>query len=243
MKRLLVIGAVALMMVSASWGTVTPACTSDTLADYTTPGFACTVGDKVFSDFTATLTGVGVSTAGVGITITPDNNPTLGPGIDLSLTGFSVSSGESMDLKFGYNVNTVSGQPLIEDASIGIAGAANSGSGLVSIGENVCVGGTFSDLGAGTGCSTGSGPPNELELDVQNPGPPAVFFDQKFFAPPVSEAAAFKDISVSGGLSGSASLSSISQNWSEVPEPAGVSFMLGAGLLGLGFLRNKFKKA
>ena len=44
-------------------------------------------------------------------------------------------------------------------------------------------------------------------------------------------------------MSGSASLSSISQNWSEVPEPAGGSFMLGAGLLGLGFLRNKFKKA
>ena len=94
----------------------------------------------------------------MGITVTPDTTA-LNPGVDFTLSGFSVTSGQSLDLKVGFEVATLTGAPLIEDASLGIAGAQNSGTGLVSIGENVCVGGTFSDLGAGTGCSTGSGPP------------------------------------------------------------------------------------
>jgi hypothetical protein len=150
----------ALLLCSATFASVTPCATGQTLAfyvtTYTTAANGCQLDDKIFYGFVDTITaGGGASAAGVGISVTPD--PThLNPGLDFSLSGLSVTSNQSLDIKLGFDVQVLSGGNLMHDASLGIAGAQNSGTGSVTIGENLCVGGTFAVPGSGTNCSTGS---------------------------------------------------------------------------------------
>jgi hypothetical protein len=51
-----------------------------------------------------------------------------------------------------------------------------------------------------------------------------------------------KDIGVNGSAEGLATISGVTNNFSEVPEPA-TMLLLGSGLVGLaGFARRRFKK-
>ena len=250
MRNMICAAAVVLVLCSTAFAALTP-CPTDTLAnyvaDFTTAANGCYVLDKEFYGFTDVLQAGGTaSTGGVGILVSPLPVP-LNPGLEYSLAGFSVGSNQSLDLKLGFDVAVIGGSHVIEDASLGIAGAQNSGTGSVTIGENVCAGGTFSNPGAGTGCPGGD---QNLSLNVQNPGPPQVFYDMKFTSPTpacpgglCNLVGVFKDVSVTGGSAGSASLSSFTQQFSEVPEPASVMLLGGALLTIAGSIRRMARRA
>lgn len=245
MRNMIVAVVLALVAASAGFADITPCLTanlSDYVANYTTATTGCQIDDKVYYGFTDTLTGVGTaSTAGVVITVAPILTA-LDPGLDYSLSGFSVGPDASLDLKLGFNVATLSGANLIEDVSLGFAGAQYSGTGLVTIGENDCVGGTFATPSAGTDCSSGNTTPNLVTLNVENPGFPAEFFSMEFITL-TNQVGVFKDVSVAGANAGNASLSSFSQQFSEVPVPdGGVTLMLlGGALVGLETLRRRLR--
>lgn len=235
MRHIIVVGALVCMLCSAGFALVP--CPTNSLAFYavtfTTATTGCQIDDKVFYGFTDVLTaGGGASTGGVGIQVGPITTA-FNPGLSYTLSGFSVGSNSSLDLALGFDVATISGAMVIEDASLGIGGAEFTGTGTVTIGENVCAGGVFST--SSTGCPAGD---QNVSLNVANPGPPATFFDMKFTS---STAACpgglcnlvgvFKDVSITGGSAGSASLSSFTQQFSEVPETSsivllGTAFML-----------------
>jgi hypothetical protein len=239
MMRKTLYAAVLILALSSGAIALTP-CSTGTLAfyqaNYTDPTTGCQIDDKVFYGFQSTLTPGGTATTGsVGITVDPISTA-FNPGLSFTLSGFSVTSNQSLDLKLGFNVQVLPGGALIEDASLGIAGAAFTGTGLVSIGENVCAGAAFGNVGAGTNCPAGD---QNLSLNVANPGPPATFFDMKFTQSTTacpgglcSLVGVFKDVSVTGGSSGSASLSSFTQQFSEAQVPeVGSIFLLGTSLL------------
>jgi hypothetical protein len=236
-RHITVVGALVCMLCSAGFALVP--CPTNSLAFYvgtfTTATTGCQIDDKVFYGFTDLLTaGGGASTGGVGIQVSPITTA-FNPGLSYTLSGFSVGSLSSLDLKLGFDVATISGARVIEDASLGMAGASITGTGMVSIGENVCAGGVFSAPLAGTGCPAAD---QNLSLSVANPGPPATFFDMKFTSSTTAcpgglcnLVGVFKDVGVNGGSAGSASLSSFTQQFSEVPETSsivllGTAFML-----------------
>jgi hypothetical protein len=246
--------AVVLVLICCSTGFALVPCGTNSLAfyvaNYTSTTNGCQIDDKVFYGFVDTLTaGGGGSTGGVAIQVDPIST-LYNPGLGFTLTGFAVGANSSLDLKLGFDVATISSAHTIEDASLGIAGAGINGTGLVSIGENVCAGGTFSNPGAGTGCPGGD---QNISLNVSNPGAPPTFFDMKFTqstaacpgGPPglCNLVGVFKDVQVNGGT-GTASLSSFTQQFSEVPEPGSI-MLLGTSfiLASLAFRRKQVKKS
>jgi len=247
---MIVVAALVLVLCSTGFGFV-PCPNNATIAtyitDFPTQATGCQIDDKIFYGFVDSLTASGgASTGGVTITVFPIATA-FNPGLDYALSGFSAGANSSLDLRLGFNVATISGANVIEDASLGIAGAAFTGTGLVSIGENVCAGGVFANPGSGTGCPAGD---QNLSLSVANPGPPATFFDMKFTsstpACPLglcNLVGVFKDVSVNGGSAGSASLSSFTQQFSEVPEPASVMLLGGVLLTLVVSIRRKARRA
>ena len=85
-----------------------------------------------------------------------------------------------------------------------------------------------------TGCPVGSAG----QISVTNP-PPA--FNAVVFFAPVTSVSVSKDINVTSGTNGTASISQVINTFSS-PEP--LSFvLLGSGLLGLGLLRKRLHKS
>jgi len=184
----------------------------DTLADYAALGSGgCVIGDKLFYDFG--YTGSNPTAANITVTAT---NAAFNPGLN-----FGGAWDVNGDTQIYFNVTVLPGGNAIEDDSLGISGIVLQGTGLISVGEDVCLGGVYSDPSAGTGCG-GTGSSNLLAID---PGSPTVLYDDlNFNGSTYTTIGVFKDIIVSGNAegSGTAQFSSISQNFSEVPEPVAV---------------------
>ncbi len=213
-------------------------CPTNTLATYI--GFmstGCTIDDKTFFDFSYT----GAADAGftvpttAGITVTPITTP-FNPGLSFgaSWTVNSVAAGGpgGIDSKIGFSVKVNPGGNPIKDNSLGIAGVSTSGNGSVSVSENKCLG---FEWGANTSCAG-----TIATLSVNAP-PGTSLFNQLLF-PNQTLIGVIKDIALSTGASGTASVSVISQNFSEVPEPASL-LLLGSGLAAVGVWgRKSFSK-
>jgi PEP-CTERM motif len=233
--RPLLLGLALLWMVplTPSATSATP-CATGTLATYIGLGSAgCQIDDKVFFNFGYSPTG-GLSSVGAGsVTVTPLDNP-FDPGLGFQAP-WQVGPGISGDAIINYSVAVLPGGNAIIDAELGGLGAVQAG-GTVNVLEGLCLGGTFgSDLG--TGCSSG----NVALLNITNP--PLKLGDHTSFAVALL-VDVFKDIGLNGGATGSAAISGITQNFSEVaavPEPA--SFLLmGSGLAAaMGMARRKWR--
>jgi len=181
------------------------------------------INDKRFYNFTYTPTGDGTPPASA-IAFTPLTANPLDPGFRLN-SGWSAGSGAFQDSFITYNVELLKGAPPLHDISASIVGGA-SGTGVVSLDESIFRGVDDS----GTLLAT-------LHLDQTIKSGEVIFAPETgpiFFVE--------KDFEVNGGRDGVASLSSVTNRMSELPEPA-TMLLFGSGLVGLaGYARKRFKK-
>jgi hypothetical protein len=231
LSGLLVIACVALL----SGVGFASACSDTTFDQYLGAGFNCTIGDKTFSNFAyhGTSNPPGFSIPAGGIDVTPITTP-LNPGFQWS-AGWHVSTSSgvlSQDSLFQFTVNSSSAN--ITDVSLSIGGAGFSGTGSVTVDETVCLGATFPACSGGT----------VKTLEVFDSIDGTKTFDEISFAG-VSEVDVQKDVLIDAGTNGSASLSLLTNQFSEqgtTPEPASI-LLFGSGALALaGVLRRKLHR-
>lgn len=196
-------------------------CVEDSAAAYEELGSSgCTIGDKTFSDFD--FTAIGVDLDNVNVTVKPVTDA-LAPGdvgFELIIAGLGVTSGAA-DLALKYTVSAPSA--IITDAHLSFTGSA-VGTGLASVAEKLCpVGGTCLD---------------DI-LEVFDSPFATVTQDFTFFTP-VQTIKVSKDIAVLAGNKGFATISIVTQTFTQVPEPATL-VLLGAGLIGAAFMGPRLR--
>ncbi len=230
MKKKIVLGAllvvflVSFAMVGSAGATVI-----STLADVVSVG-SVTIGDKVFSGWTADVsynhTWSASFTAGdVGFTAyaLPANNP----GFALALP-MSVQAQGFQDLLVTYTVMVLPGKPLINDASLAANVSVTGPTASATVTENIYTNSTESVLLA--------------QLKVYATGTTLVTYAHAFF-PPQGSIFVTKDINVQGdALNGNAAeISQLVDRYSEVPLPGSI-LLFAPGLFGLlGFRRRFFE--
>jgi len=233
MKKALVALFVVLGATLAAFADASP-CPTSTYDVYIASGFQCAIGDKTFADFmysgTSNPPGFGIPAGGVAVTpiTTPGN-----PGLQFSAGWFASTSSGILeeDSLIQYSVSVNPGGALINDLSLSIGGVAFSGTGYIGVTENACLGAMFPSCSGGT----------ILTLNVFDGSSGSKLYDSATFAP-VSEIDVEKDITLQAGTNGSASLSLVTNQFSEVtqtPEPGTLS-MLGLGVIAVaGFARRR----
>jgi len=190
---------------------------------------SCIVGDKVFTDFTynaQVLAGTGI--VDLNVFINPLDADPLNPGIEFQSV-WRADANSFIDVAIGFTVSTLSGEDLIKDASLTLAGfeATNP---FLGGGEDLCVGGPYP-------CVAGVNLVGALPAVA---GTSSVDWEDTIG--PVSVVGVLKDISLDN-LNNDAShaeFSIIRQNFSQVPEPGTVAlFGLGLMLAGMAARRRR----
>lgn len=210
-------------------------CPVTTLDNYLGSGFSCGIDDKTFSNFqysgTSNPGGFGLPAGSVAVTpITTAGNP----GLQFSAGWFASTTSGILeeDSLIQYSVNVNQGGNLISGLSLSIAGVGWTGTGAVLVDETACLGAMLPSCSGGT-----------IEtLSVYASSSGTKLYDSVSFTG-VSEIDLAKDITVQAGTNGTASLSLVTNQFSEgggtVPEPSSI-FLFGSGVLGLaGVLRRK----
>ena len=224
-KRALQVSTLALGLLALGTGQSRAVPMSDLLA-----GGSVTCGDKTFTnfrDFSSVASGGADAPTAAQVFISPDasNCSTLnpGPGILIQSAQWNVNSGESIDTAFSFDVIVDPASELsIHDVDLGLQSFAldNGHVGDIHVTESV-----VDQLNNNVA---------DLLVDAAT-GPTADHHDLLGLFTFLS---VHKDISLEGHVGGSASLSTLTQNFSEVPEPASLA-VIGVGLFALGWIRRR----
>ncbi len=233
MKKVALCVGVLMLMGLNAWATTVSPCVEGSLSSYIALGkIGCSIDDKVFSNFkyVGTQSGGATGVTAGGIDVSPLSADPSDPGV-LFAAGWGASSGQKEDSLISFLVSVASGAATIKDASIVELGSAPFGTGVASIAETLCVGGTkFPCTKTITRIKTIDGG-GFIQLQ-----------DNVIFSP-TGQVFAVKDILVRGGTNGEVSLSGVQDNFSQIPEPATL-ILFGSGLVGLGGLvRRRFRKS
>jgi hypothetical protein len=218
MRKVLLAGVLFVALPSSS--TAAP-CVLGTLADYIALGAGgCTAGGATFADFTAsTLLAGAMPIAPAAVTVTPIGG---GVGLDFGVIRAALAD-ELFDVLIRYSVSGLS----IGAALMSMAGSAATDDGVVTGVEDVCVGGTFA--APVSGCS---GTP--VSLIVAQIDPDLISPDSDTF-PVNSFFDVFTEITIDGGIIGTASLNGFVRNQFTpvaVPEPI-TALLIGSGVVAL----------
>jgi hypothetical protein len=215
----------------------TPVCPDGgPLSTFLASGYSCQIGDKVFSNFTYTSSAFGGALAVPAAGITVD---TIGPhgsgasliGADIGLqfnAGWNALAGQTSDSDIGFTVTVLGGALKIEDFGLAqVSGVLPNGS--ASVVEN--------------GCGPAPCTPSELAVMTFDSGGSNTQRVSDTMFTPRGSVEVSKDISVTGGTSGAAHLSLVTDTFSQIPEPMTMGFIGGGlALLGVARLRRRMKQ-
>ena len=225
MRRLLF--AVALVTVLPGFVFASP-CVPDSLASYIGLGSTgCQIGTSTFFDFSS-----GPSFFG-GVAINPSTISVIpvltGLGFDFVLVPIAAGPGEVHGVAIGYSV---SGFQFIQ-AQLSMTGSTATGDGVVTVIEDLCLEGTF--VTNPGNCS--NPPPVSLVIAQDSLGPTGP--DVTLLPPGTSFFDVFTDITIDGGLIGTASVTTV-RNQFAVPEPS-TFLLLSSGLVTLSMARARMR--
>jgi hypothetical protein len=203
--------AILLSALSAAGAT----CTGGSLASYIALGSGgCTIGTTTIYDFETVSGTSGATPISTGdVTIGPLGG-TFDPGVIVSVNT-AAGANSLLEAIFTYRLSG----PSFTSDSITLSGSSETGDGAVTDVQNYCAGGTFGPDGV-TGC-TGA-PGSLLTLD-------GVQHQDATGLGPAGLLSITDDFTLDGGLSGSASGGTFTDQFTAVPEPS--SYLL----TGLGF--------
>jgi hypothetical protein len=229
MKRFLLLMTAAAF--AGSIAAANPLCVNDAnLASYITNNAtyanACQIGDKLFWGFTLTPgpTSIGAEPTAASIQVqTVPGDSLTNIGIVFNTGGWITSDQIPIDSIIDYNVATVSGDPLIKDATLAITGQLTGTGGSGQVVE------TLNPVVAGSPITTNLPTPLVVNID--------------FSSTKQSSLSVTDEIKLLGGtgFSDVAHVSAIENDFSEavaLPEPLTV-VLIGCGLLALGTARRK----
>ena len=217
MKRIL-LALVLSALAGAIAGAAPLACILETLKNYDVPGFTCTEGGLLFSDFSFTHSG-SVALDDSAVEVVP-----LGDGFDFDAP-FTAGAGMNLDVILRYTVRALNGSFFTSD-TLAMAGFGVSGTGAIDIAETICVGAPFT---AGGVCPTSVAMLNVFDNSGGFQASSSVTFGS---SPTVLGAT--KDIAIAGG-NGSASTSLVDNQISQFSAPPvsepGTWIMMGGGVV------------
>jgi hypothetical protein len=203
------------------------ACSHGSLSNYIGLGTdGCTIGSNTLFDF-ATLSGTSAATpiSPNDVSISPFGSG-ASPGLAITVS-VSASSERVLEALFTYRM---AGNSYV-GSTISLAGSSESGDGAVTGIQNFCANGTFGPDGV-SGCS--GTPGSLLTLDgIQNTD--ATSYNR------ASMLSVTDDLTIDGGLTGSASAGTLSNQFNTVPEPR-AALLTGVGVLIAVVIRRKLAK-
>ncbi len=221
---------VVLVLLTLATGVTRAAILSDLFG-----GDTLTVGDKLFSNWT--LLGLQTQNGGTAdtsrITVVGLSDDPLNPGLQFNApvgalgTPFGHVGASSVQLRFGFSVQTINGQPLIKDNSLWLKDFVfDAGpNAIIRIGETIV---DASGLQLGTkfvfaepNDFPGSGDPDHF--DSAQFSPQSIIFVEKYI-----------DI-VGPGDNDGAYLTQFEQRFSQVPEPGTLTLWSLFGMAGIGW--------
>lgn len=217
MRRLL-----PLVFIAFAWpasSSAAPLCASATLDVYVALGAGgCEIGGATFSGFSvAASNGGGSQIDADQILVTP-----FDLGLDFGLNA-AASAGDLTGILIGFNLAASS----IGTAALSMTGSSASPDGVVTVVQDICVGGLFSPFPV---CG-GSGQTQILADD----GFPSPVLDDFDAFPVDSFFDVFVDITIDGGLNGAAAIDgtvrTAFRQGASVPEPSSL-LLVGAALAG-----------
>lgn len=200
------------------------ACANDSLSGYIALGTGgCMIGGDLLSGFSV-LSGItgAIPITPASISLSPFGSA-ASPGLATTVS-VSAGAGTVLEALFTYRISGNS----YGDSAIALTRSSETGDGAVTGLQNFCSDGTFGPDGV-SGC-TGT-PGSLLTLDgVQNTD--ATLFSAASFL------SVTDDFTIDGGLAGSASAGTLSNQFSTVPEPGSVLLTAAGFIFAMGIRRK-----